>query len=49
MNEPNSWQTYLKSSDTNIRQIWQCESGDILVWTMLCQWANQSSAYQKKV
>jgi len=32
---PDSWYTYVKGTDTNIRQIRQCEGGGILVWAMV--------------
>jgi len=32
---PDSLYTYVKTSETNIRQIRQCEGGGILVWAMV--------------
>ena len=35
LDDPDSWYTYGKSHETNIRQIRQCEGGSVLVWAMV--------------
>ena len=35
---PDRWYAYVKGNETNIRQIRQCEGGDILVWAMISQY-----------